>query len=909
MAYYSFLGLVLQGLIVNLLLAVTPAEGQNLKDVKVSVNAVEVTLEHALQIIEKKTNFKFIFFEEGLPLQEKATVVVEEESLYNILEVFAKDYGLTFNRINDQIVVKKNQGQTENLVTAVETGTIKGKVTDASTKEPLYGASVSLRGTTIGANCDSKGNFEISNVKPGKYTVAVSYVGYSSTSKSVQVTANQSVEVNFGLGQSAINLDEVTVTGSVSERSVRESATPITIIAPKELENRNLSNIATVLESVPSLHAGYLSSSNYAYSDTRAGNMSLAYLSVRGYQSNIPGAGSSSGTKFIIDGVEQYDQRQIQNLDPEQIAKIEIAAGPMSTTLYGAGATNGIIQVFTKKGYGAPKLSLKSTFITKDERWQIASPTIQEYSIGLNGGVDNFGYRLGLHYYYSPSGRYTNAPNVPENDWSFSAGLNGKFTDIEADLFVQFARNKYDHSMAIQSFYYWAQDYGISGVNKGLEGNYQTDEKVTSINLNLKHKLTDNIYQKLAVGISATDHPRDELNYFTKILIKQYGYNAKYFLNYKDALSDDFNLEITAGGESVNFENSYSLTTMTGPYAENITQQVAANSNSSFYTYTAGTIGLFGETVLGYQNDLFLTLGYRTEKNTTYGQNIGWVSIPRAGLTYVTKLGDFTLKPRFAWGSSTQPFNPTNALYQKTVYSFGTYVQLENKDLQPQEESGYEFGGDIYFTDRISLGVTYYNQNIKNLIDYVNLPPDPVTNTNYSQYQNRNKVYKKGLELTAKAVFEPFTLAFNLSSISATYGEGAPTTPATGSQAYYYEGGQVTSIPTGSYFVQLSYNIPALLPWSNKGGDVTLEYQWIHGVYNYDFITFYKGYYSTPRTFNYVYNYRDAQTYVNLRFNYNVLNNLTLFADVHNLLNYNGIIDSYFPAHGRNIAFGFRLTN
>src|SRR3989339_475952 len=132
-AYYSFLGLILQGILVNILLAVPPAEGQNLRDVKVKANAVDISLEQAFQMLEQKTSFKFNYIKEEIPLNEKVTVIVEDESLYNILEVFAKDYGLTFNRVNNQITVKKNQGQTENLITDVEGGTVKGKVTDSKT--------------------------------------------------------------------------------------------------------------------------------------------------------------------------------------------------------------------------------------------------------------------------------------------------------------------------------------------------------------------------------------------------------------------------------------------------------------------------------------------------------------------------------------------------------------------------------------------------------------------------------------------------------------------------------------------------------------------------------------------------------------------------------------------------------
>ena len=178
-AYYSFLGLLLQSLILNILFAATYSEAQNLRDIKVSVNNINVTLEQAFQILEQKTNLKFMYYkDEGLPLNETVKMSVTDESLYNILEIFAKDYGLTFNRINDQIVVKKNVGQTENLVTAAETGTIRGKVVNSKTKEVVVGASVLIKGTTHGVSTNMSGNYAIDNVNSGKHTLVVSSIGY-----------------------------------------------------------------------------------------------------------------------------------------------------------------------------------------------------------------------------------------------------------------------------------------------------------------------------------------------------------------------------------------------------------------------------------------------------------------------------------------------------------------------------------------------------------------------------------------------------------------------------------------------------------------------------------------------------------------------------------------------------------
>ncbi|MBA4320703.1 MAG: hypothetical protein C0412_20100, partial [Flavobacterium sp.] len=189
-AFYSLTGIVLQAILVTFLFA-SPSEGQNLRDVKVSVRALNITLEQALQLIEQKTNFKFTFFEDNLPLQQKATVIVEEESLYNILEVFAKDYGLTFNRINDQIVVKKNQGQKEILVTSEENGTIKGTVKEARTNQPIPGANVVIMNLKIGNTADVNGNYTINNVPEGKYIVQISGIGYGKIRKSVTVAAGK----------------------------------------------------------------------------------------------------------------------------------------------------------------------------------------------------------------------------------------------------------------------------------------------------------------------------------------------------------------------------------------------------------------------------------------------------------------------------------------------------------------------------------------------------------------------------------------------------------------------------------------------------------------------------------------------------------------------------------------------
>ncbi len=78
------------------------------------------------------------------------------------------------------------------------TGMIKGKVTDADSGQPLFGATVMIEGTQLGASTTAKGEYFISQVPPGKYIVKCLIVGYSTYTKTgISVKANKTVTVDF----------------------------------------------------------------------------------------------------------------------------------------------------------------------------------------------------------------------------------------------------------------------------------------------------------------------------------------------------------------------------------------------------------------------------------------------------------------------------------------------------------------------------------------------------------------------------------------------------------------------------------------------------------------------------------------------------------------------------------------
>ncbi len=99
-----------------------------------------------------------------------------------------------------------------NLGLAAGTGTLRGHVFDRETKDALPGASILVKGTSIGASTDLSGAFVIYNVPSGRQMLVVSYVGYVSHTEEVNIAEGQILERNFQLEPTAVQGKVVVVT-------------------------------------------------------------------------------------------------------------------------------------------------------------------------------------------------------------------------------------------------------------------------------------------------------------------------------------------------------------------------------------------------------------------------------------------------------------------------------------------------------------------------------------------------------------------------------------------------------------------------------------------------------------------------------------------------------------------------
>ena len=141
---------------------------------------------------------------------------------------------------------------------SAQNGTIKGKIVDSSTKEPLIGAAAMIKGSTVGSASDLDGNFTIANLKPGVYTITSSYISYKPFEKSnVIVKEGEDTFVNIELESSNITLKEVVLVAKSNRESEnvlllqqKQSLIATQAVGAKEMSRKGISNAEAAVTQV-----------------------------------------------------------------------------------------------------------------------------------------------------------------------------------------------------------------------------------------------------------------------------------------------------------------------------------------------------------------------------------------------------------------------------------------------------------------------------------------------------------------------------------------------------------------------------------------------------------------------------------------------------------------------------------
>ena len=230
-----------------------------------------------------------------------------------------------------------------------QTGTITGRVVEATSGGPVPAVQVSVVGTTLGAISAQNGEFTIRNVPAGQARVRAIRVGFTESVQVVPVTAGQTANVTFRMNAAAITLSPVVTTATGEQRRV-EVGNAVGQIAAAEV---------TQTQAVQSV--GDLLSARTPGVQVLGGNMTGAgsRVRIRGTSSLslsnepiyvIDGIRMESSTNSTSIGVGGTTPSRVSDLNPEEIESIEVLRGPSAATLYGTDAANGVIIITTKRG-------------------------------------------------------------------------------------------------------------------------------------------------------------------------------------------------------------------------------------------------------------------------------------------------------------------------------------------------------------------------------------------------------------------------------------------------------------------------------------------------------------------------------------------------------------------------------
>jgi len=265
--------------------------------------------------------------------------------------------------------------------------TVTGRVTAAEDGSGLPGVNVVLKGTTTGAVTDADGKFSLSAPATGGVLV-FTFIGLQSQ----EIEIGERTVVDVALSLDVTQLSEVVVTALGIERNKNELGYAAQQVKGDQLAQARGTNVVNAL-------SGKVSGVDIKSSNSMGGSTNVV---IRGYKS----IGSNNQALFVIDGIPVSNantntaaQRAggvgvdygnaAADINPDNVASVNVLKGAAATALYGSRAANGVVMITTKKG----KKNSFEAIINSGITWgQIDKSTYTKYQKEYGAGyVPAFG--------------------------------------------------------------------------------------------------------------------------------------------------------------------------------------------------------------------------------------------------------------------------------------------------------------------------------------------------------------------------------------------------------------------------------------------------------------------------------------------------------------------------------------
>lgn len=309
------------------------------QDARISLNMKDARLENVINEIEKQTSYLIVA--RNVDVNTLFSINAQGKTINEILAQLFRNTNIDYKIEGVNIILdKKAKAENQKPVP------VQGKVRDAS-GQPVIGAAVVVKGTTVGTSTDVNGAFSLVVPAPETAQLTVDFLGY----EPVSVAVGNRIIFDITLRESTAQIEDVVVTALGIKRSEKALAYTVAQVKSEEVTTVKSANFVNSL-------AGKVAGAVINTSSSGVGGS--AKVIMRGMKSIM----QTSNVLYVIDGIPMHNYtsdgstefgsrgttESIADLNPEDIESISVMTGAAAAALYGSDAANGAMLITTKKG-------------------------------------------------------------------------------------------------------------------------------------------------------------------------------------------------------------------------------------------------------------------------------------------------------------------------------------------------------------------------------------------------------------------------------------------------------------------------------------------------------------------------------------------------------------------------------
>ncbi len=679
--------------------------------------------------------------------------------------------------------------------------TISGKITDVANGETVFGASVFLKGTRIGAVTNEYGFYSLTATE-GDYEILVSYIGYATAVQAVALSGN--LNLNFELEEVSTALDEVVVVAEESEQVNIKSPQ----MSVSKLKSETIKKIPVVLGEVD-----IIKSIQLLPGVTNTGEGSAGF-NVRG--------GAADQNLVLLDESIIYNSSHLFGFfsvfNADAIKDVKLYKGGIPARF--GGRVSSVLDVRQKDG-NSKNFELNGGIGVISSRLSAEGPVLKDKGSFLIAGRGSYAHL------------FLNAANVENSAFFYDLNLKTNYTIN--------AKNKL----------YLSGYFGRDEFNFGA--NFLSGYGNTSGNLRWNHIYNDKLFSNLSLIFSNYDYQLDFKAFDFDWISEIRNYNIKYDLSYfkSDKLKLNFGLNAIYYNFNPGEINPTSETSSINPL---LLDQKRAFENG-LYLSAEYKITDQLTTTFGLRHSYFSRLGgqplvdYQDGRPIVYNETLGiYEEGTPIGITNFDtsdRIEDFSnFEPRLAMAYQLNENTSVKAGYSRTaqyIHLLSNTVSVTPLDvwapsgrfIKPQLSDQYAIGYFRNFKDKwYALEVEAYYKTVANRIDYVDGSDLIGQNTIETEILN-GELRAYGLEFLFKKSKGDFTgwLAYTISKAEQRTPGGIAGGPGINNGDWYYAAHDRTHdiSLTGSYTLNTKWSFGANLIYQT-GRPVTFP----DGQYSYE---------------------------------------------------------------------------